>query len=74
MSGCICKGNWRAIIGECGPLIGKKFKDSHGEYWTFFGVVYGDDDYYYGMCNKDRLRLLSCVGSFECHGFEISDQ
>lgn len=68
--GCICHGNWRAIVKDISPLIGKRFRDHRGDVYSFFGVVHGDDDYYYGMFGGGKLRLLSCVGSIEGHGFE----
>lgn len=70
---CICKGNWRAIVKESEPLIGKRFRDNRGDIgdiYTMFGIVHGGDDYYYGMFGGGKLRLLSCVGSIEGHGFE----
>lgn len=72
MSECICKGNWRKIIKECEGLLGKKFKDKNGDEFTFFGVIHGEDDYYYGMWAIDDTRLLSCVGSLEGHGYELA--
>jgi len=70
-SGCICKGNWRDIVAEAMPLLNKKFRDSRGGEYIFFGVVHGGDDFYYGMSpvGEGGLQLLSCVGSFEGHGF-----
>jgi hypothetical protein len=68
--GCICHGNWRAIVKETAPLIGKRFRDQRGDVYSFFGVVHGDDDYYYGMFGCGKLQLLSCVGSIAGHGFE----
>jgi len=68
---CICKGNWRAIVKESQPLIGKSYKGTDGKVWTFFGVVDGADDYYYGMNRKGKLLLLSCVGNIENYGFEL---
>lgn len=69
---CICDGSWRAIVAEVLPLIGKKFRDCHGNEYLFFGIVYGDGDYYYGMYDKDnRCVLLSCVGSLEEHGYTL---
>lgn len=76
--GCICEGNWRTIVKEYEPKIGKKYKtywgpDGKGEYeYLFFGLVHGGDDYYYGMVStKDgKVRLLSCVGSIEGFDFE----
>lgn len=70
--GCICHGNWRKIIAESQFLLGKRFQDEDGVEYTFYGVVYGDDDYYYGMCDdKGRAHLLSCVGSLEMHGYQL---
>lgn len=66
---CICRGNWRLIVSEVEHLIGKRFRERDNEY-IFFGVVYGGDDYYYGMWRDGEMRLLSCVGSIEQHGFE----
>jgi len=68
--GCICHGNWRILVAETRPLIGKTFVHK-GERYCLFGLVYGDDDYYYGMSGIDTgaIMLLSCVGSIEGHGF-----
>lgn len=66
---CICKGNWRAIVKEVERLIGREFRNRAGNTYRFFGVVHGEDDYYYGMADKDSVRLLSCVGSIEGHGY-----
>lgn len=65
MSGCICEGNWRAIVAEYEPLIGARFRSTHnGKEYTFFGLVHGADDYYYGMRERGTgvLTMLSCVG------------
>jgi len=67
---CICKGNWRAIVKECEPLIDTQFIDSRGDRFNFFGIVHGANDYYYGMSSSlIGMRLLSCVGSIEGHGY-----
>lgn len=65
---CICRGNWRSIVGKARADIGKRFHGD-GQEWTFFGIVYGSDDYYYGMWNGMQLSLLSCVGTLEAHGY-----
>lgn len=70
--GCICHGNWRKIIRDCEHLIGKRFVGHNGDEYLFFGVVHGDDDYYYGMHRKGELMLLSCVGSIEGYGFALA--
>lgn len=70
---CICAGNWRQIVHEVEPLIGQQFLDAKGERFSFFGVVNGKDDYYYGMFSKEHgLRLLSCVGNLEGHGYRLA--
>jgi len=71
VSGCICAGNWRLLVEECGPLIGEYFKDSYGGVFRFFGLVHGDEDYYYGLWNitTRELTLASCVGNLEGHGY-----
>lgn len=69
-AGCICKGNWRSIVKKTESLIGTSFCDARGDEYRFFGIVHGDGDYYYGMTGEKGLRLLSCVGSIEGHGFE----
>lgn len=72
--GCICRGNWREIVRECEPLIGRRFLSHDGKEYYFFGVVHGDDDYYYGMNSQagEGLMLLSCVGSLEGHGYTLA--
>jgi hypothetical protein len=70
--GCICHGNWRAIVRDSEPLIGKWFVDDKGARWNFFGPVHGGDDYYYGMIGENgKLALLSCVGSIEGWGYTL---
>lgn len=68
---CVCRGNWRAIVKESEPYLGKKFTDRKRAEWTFFGVIHSDDDYYYGMWRKNgELALLTCCGSLEAHGYK----
>ena len=72
--GCICRGNWRAIVAESEPLFDKRFRDRDGKEYTFLGVVHGSDDYYYGMVpvGEGKPVLLSCVGNLEGHGFTLA--
>lgn len=72
-SNCVCKGNWRTLVAQYRDLIGREYKDSKGKEYTFFGLVDGDDDYYYGMAPKDGsgVKLLSCVGSPEGFGYKL---
>lgn len=68
---CICDGNFRNIVADTYHLIGKKFEDADGKRYVYFGVVYGDDDLYYGMSDmENKCLLLSCVGSLEMYGLE----
>lgn len=67
--GCICKGNWRLIIKESEPLLGSKYIDENGRVYTFIGVMYRDDDYYYCLWRGSDMQLLSCVGSIEMAGY-----
>lgn len=66
---------WNAIIEETEHLIGSTFCNDHGDNYVFFGVVYGGDDYYYGMWNNTTkdIKLLSCVGSLLGHGYEVTE-
>lgn len=74
IEGCVCAGNWRAIVKDSAPLLGRHFLDHYGEEWVFFGIVHGDDDYYYGMWREGKMQLLSCVGSLEAHEFTETGQ
>jgi len=71
---CVCEGNWRRIIHESEGLIGRKYKNKDGETFIFVGVMHGEDDYYYCMWKDNDMRLLSCVGSIEDHGFDLFDE
>ncbi len=68
---CICKDNWRFLVKEYAPLIGRQFMDNKGQEWTFEGLVWGKDDLYYGMYREGDTVFLSCVGSIKGHGFEV---
>ncbi len=66
-----CDSNWKRIVKESEPLLDKKFEWNYdGKIYTFFGIVHGSDDYYYGMCDEDnKVVLASCVGSITGNGF-----
>lgn len=70
---CICEGNLQTLVSEYFTLMDRWYKDSKGQTYTFYGIVIGSDDYYYGMtAHKDgRNILLSCVGDIENFGFEL---
>lgn len=74
VSECICKGNWRSLVEEYEPLIGRSFVDNKNQEWRFYGLVWGGDDFYYGMWREDKVALWSCVGSLETAGFEMVDE
>lgn len=73
---CICSGNWRLIIKECEDLFHKEFVYDYGDgdnVWILYGIVHTNEDYYYGMINKNskKTSLLSCVGSLDTHGYYL---
>lgn len=71
---CICKGNWRSLVDECDPIIGKKFLLDEKVY-HFFGLVRGADDYYYGMFDDDHVyHGFSCVCNLKTYGFVPYDE
>lgn len=61
--GCICYGNFRSLVKDYEPFFNRRFRDHNGEEHTFFGIVWADDDLYYGMMNRYGVRLITCVGS-----------
>ena len=71
MPGCICKGNWRQIIGESEPVLDDLFTDLNGAVHRFVGVMHSRDDYYYVMVSMaGEYRLSSCVGNLETNGYK----
>lgn len=63
--------NLRLILSEVESIIDQQVRYKDKE-WLFFGVVIGNDDYYYGLYRSDeKLMLLSCVGNFESWGVEV---
>ncbi len=71
---CVCHGNWRALVRECAPLMDRRYVDKDGNVWNFFGLVHGEDDYYYGMWREGHLSRLSCVGNIESFGYTLLDK
>jgi hypothetical protein len=66
--------NWNIIIEEYEHLIGRSFFDNQGKVFRLFGLVHGDDDFYYGMISEEtsKVRLVSCVGSLVQCGFNLT--
>ena len=63
--------NWKRIIERSKPYFDSYFEDRDGVRWRFIGVIHASDDYYYAMLSPDgEFWMLSCVGSFETHGFK----
>ena len=74
MTKCICEGNWRNIVTKSQPLLDKIFECEHtGKEYVFYGIVWGSDDFYYGMYSEEGSKLLSCVGNLEGHGFHLKE-
>ncbi len=67
--------NWNLLIRECEGLYDRTFTYSDGNEYLFFGLVHTDEDYYYGMKRRgtNEILLLSCVGDFETHGFNLNE-
>ena len=72
MTECICEGNFRNIVNKNEHLFGETFIDRHGNEYTFYGIVWAEEDLYYGMYNDDNMILLSCVGDLE--GWEFKHE
>lgn len=66
-----CDDNWIKLINEYDGLIGSVFIDKEsGIEYTFFGLVHGVFDYYYGLySDANGLVLLSCVLSLNKYGY-----
>lgn len=70
---CICDNNWKSLIKRYDYLIGSIYKDNIDTEYVFFGLVWADDDYYYGMrkLQDNTLVLLSCVSEIESFDFRL---
>ena len=63
---CICKGNWRKIIGEVESKMGRTYINEKNKIWRFIGVLWAEDDFYYTFWSRgSEPMLLTCVLSFE---------
>jgi hypothetical protein len=72
---CICHGAWSSIIKKSQHLLDRHFISYDKKKFIFIGFIYTADDFYYGMWSKTSgLRLLSCVGSIEGHGYTLIDE
>ena len=72
---CICEGNWRVIVEESEPYLGKWMIDEDGNRCLFEGVVWAADDFYYLTWNKeDGTRMHSCVMGLQSYGSEFEEE
>ena len=65
--------NWKSLVKEYGPHIGKYYVDKSGEEYYFDGLLHGVDDYYYMMWSgkTQSYTISSCVGSLKQCGFTL---
>lgn len=70
---CVCGESWRLLVSEYEDKISNRYIDTETKKeYTFFGIVWSDDDYYFGMIeNGGKLMLLSCVLDIEGHRYEL---
>lgn len=67
---CVCGGNWRNIIKEYEPFIGKTYKDENNKRWKLTGILWAEEDFYYLLTNKlNETRYVSCCATLEQCGF-----
>lgn len=68
--------NFDKIVEEYYEYFGMVYEDERtAERYRFLGILYSYDDLYYSMHGMEGagLKLLSCVGSPEGHGFKRLD-
>lgn len=63
--------DFQRIVDNCSNLIERKYLGPDGDVFTFVGVIYGKDDYYYGMHGGTGLSMLSCAANIEDYGFTL---
>ena len=64
-----CNSDWCLLVEEYDSKLGKRYLYKNEEY-TFFGLVFAEDDWYYLMCSgPNKYILSSCVGKLEDSGF-----
>jgi hypothetical protein len=61
---------WIKLINQHQRDFDCIYINSDGLEYRFFGLVHGEDDYYYGMYRNGDLLLLSCVGNLDTHGYK----
>jgi hypothetical protein len=72
LGGCICEGNWRQLVSEYNELIGQYYiKPGTNLKYRFEGLVWGDDDFYFLLCDEmNNCIMLSCVSNIEMYGWD----
>lgn len=66
--------NWIKLVEKYEQDIGKLYRSEDGEIYKFFGLVHGDDDFYYGLMEVKTGKpfLVSCVAALEPHPVYIN--
>ena len=70
------KDVWGNIVKDVYHLIGKYYIcHDDGLKYRFFGVVWAEDDFYYGFspCGYGHMALSSCCGSIDMFGKVIDE-
>lgn len=58
---CICEDNWKNLVTGYERYIGRTYVDNEGLEWKFFGLIHGEDDYYYGLSRPGQMTLVTGV-------------
>jgi hypothetical protein len=66
---------FKQLVEEYEDTIGKTAVDEAGNEFEFFGIVWGEEDLYYGLSriNGCGMTLVSCVMSLENVGYTFKD-
>lgn len=65
--------NWNNLVDEYDSQIGKTYLDVYGNEHIFLGLLHGQDDFYYVMWRDGKVTLLTCVGTPDNQGFQLSE-
>jgi len=72
--------NWLLLLERYESLIGQIYTDIDGNHWEFYGLMHGEDDYYFVMlpiweaCCKKPVMFISCAVTIEMAGFELAEE
>lgn len=64
------------LVEEYEEMIGKTVVDEAGNEFEFFGIVWGEEDFYYGLSYMDvgGMTLVSCVMDLTDVGYTFKDE